>query len=540
MRTLPGFIATLMGVNLSVEPLGEQELAYIRTEEFAKDDMLARLGLDLGLDVPDGGSLPKLALNIPPQPSEPSTPDPPFPLCNETAKALAEFDAMAYMAALDVPLPTSVGWEEGPRPSLHGSGVIDMSFAVPHTTPWSSWPEISANEGLNSQGSATNALSPEIVIPTLSQQLFLGPQDHAINSNPTSLQPPQTGRPRARTVPTVFREVTPDPAPSFPLGSPISVPHTPHNLFSSEGGSSTSSSPFSQSHDLPPCGNHPSSSFNPRFRSASVSTASRGRPLTRPRGIVERALNPARVRAHLPTHTDLSQGPTPGGVSSTSQHLDVPSSDWFCGGSDVSDYVPDSPSTPSNLSRASSTSSVHRRPRSHSRSNTPYTKPSSGVTVGDGSIGNLGPGNSSPERPKPNKNRKRNGREEFPGQRLHFDEQFMETVLGDNLALRMLLDNVLRSSWRKDHILEPSYGAQDDGVSQGLNLPIEPGSSVLLAFVHKTGDEHTCILCREVVSPRIPRQLGHVRGHIDLRPFPCTGCDSCDPKYVLCCPSFCS
>ena len=530
-----------MDVVLTRRTLGEQERAYICTDEFREDDIMARLGLDLGTEAQNGGSSHNQVLNIPPQLSEPSTSDPPFPPSDAAAQTSTEFDAMTYMAALDAPLPTSTGWDQDPQLSLHVHSVFDTNFIVPTTTPWSSWPDASANKGLNGQESVTtglNPLSPEILVPSLSQQLLLVPQGHTIDPSLTSLHPPQFGRPRANTAPTVLRDVTLNTLPSYPQGSPISVPpSTPRDFFGSEGGSSASSSPFSQTRELPSYGNHPGSNSNPRLRSASVSTGSRGRPLTRPRRMVERVLDPARLRPHLPVHTDIPQGPIYSGSSSTPQHLDVPLIDWFCGGSDGSDYNPDSPSTPPNLSRASSTSSVHRRPRSRSRSGTPYSKPS-GIAAGDGITGNIGPGFNSTEYSKPYKNRKRNGRDGFPGQRLHFDEKFMETVLGDEPPLRKLLDNVLGSLWRKDHTMEPNYGAKNDDVSQGLDLPIEWGSSVLLAFIRKDGDEHVCILCKGAVSARVPRQLGHVRGHIDLRPFACKGCDSCDPKYVVDSPSF--
>lgn len=529
-------------VNPALEPLGEQERAYICSEAFREDDILARLGLDLSTEAQAGDSSLTLGLNIVPQLCEPPAPSLPFSLCGATAQASTEFDAISYMAQLDVPLPTSTGWEQDPQLPLHANGVFDTSFIVPHTTPWSSWPEIPANEGLNGQGSATtglNALSPGTLFSTLSQQLLHGLQEHTTDPSFTSLQPPQPGRPRARTAPTVFRDVAPNAPLSYPPVSPIPIPPaTPRSLFSSEGGSSTSSSPFSQSRDLPSYGNPSTSNFNPRFRSASVSTVSRGRPLTRPRRMVERVLDPARVRQHLPVHTDISQYPTSNGLSPTSQHLDVPLFEWHSGGSDASDWIPDSPSTPSNLSRASSMSSVNRRPRSRSRSNTPYPK-SSGITAGDGITGKLGASSNSTEYTNPSKNRKRNGRDEFSGQRLHFDEKFMETILGDEPLLRKLLDNVLGSTWRKDHTMEPNYGSKNDDVSLGLDLPIERGTSVLLAFVRKIGDDdYTCVLCNGAVSARVPRQLGHVRGHIDLRPFPCKGCDSCDPKYVFCSLSF--
>ena len=486
---------------------------------------MARLGLDLGTDAQNGGSSHNLALIIPPQLSEPSTSTPPFPPPDTAAQTSTGFDPMTYIdyiEALEVPLP---GWDQDPQSPQHVDGVIDTSFLVPSTAQWSSWPEVTANKGLDGQESATtglNPLSPGILVPTLSQQLLLVPQEHTIDPSLTTLQPPQFGRPRANTAPTVLRDVAPNSLPSYPPGSPISVPPlTPRDIFGSECGSSASSSPFSQTPELPSYGNHPGSHSNPRFRSASVSNGSGGRPLMR-RSLVDRVLDPARLRPHPPVHTDNSQGPTSSGVLSTPQHLDVPLGDWFPGGSDVSDYNPDSPSTPSNLSRASSMSSVRRRPRSRSRSGTPYLKPS-GI---DGITSNLGPGIHSTEYPK----RKRNKRGEFPGQRLHFDEKFMETALGDEPPLRKLLDNVLESLWRKNHTLEPNYGAKDDNVSQGLDLPIERGSSVLLAFIRETGDEYTCILCKGPVPPRVPRQLGHVRGHIDLRPFACKGCDSCDPK----------
>ena len=437
---------------------------------------------------------------------------------------------MAFVAELEAPLPASTGWGEDPQPSLHGNEVTDTNFIVPDMTTWSSWPTIAVNEGLNEQSSAVtqlNALSQGISVPDISQQLLLKTQKPIVNSGLTLLQLPQlVRRPRAQTAPTVFRDVTSNIHPFYPPCSPISVPPTPRSLFSSECGSS-SSSPFSTSHDLPSHGNHPGSALNPRLRSASVS---RGRPLTRQRRMVARVLDPARVRPHLCVPTDCSQSTTSSCMSYAPQHLDVPLFDWQCVGSDASDYIPDGSSTPSNLSRASSTSSVHRRPQSRSRPTTPYPKPSSVTSAGDGIMGNIGSGTGSTEHTKPNKNRKRNRRDEFAGQRLHFDEKFMETALGDNSSLRKLLDNILGSFWRKDHILEPNYGAENDEVSQGLNLPIERGSSVLLAFINKVGDEHICILCKEVISTRVPRQLGHVRGHIDLRPFPCTGCDSCDPK----------
>ena len=534
-RTLPRYAASLTDVNR----LGEQERAYICTQEFADDDILARFGLDLGTQPQVDSSSRTLGLNIPPHLSEPSTSDPSFPLFDATAQPSIDFDDTAYTQtlaeALEAPLPTNTGWEQDPH---HISNVIDMSFLVPDVMSWRAWMDIPANKEHNGQRSTTtelNAPSPDILVTALSPHLHLGPQGHTIDSTLTSLQPPQ--RPRARTAPTVFRDTAPNAPLSYPLGSPISVPpSTPHSLFGSECGSSPATSPFSRSRDLPSYGTHPDSNTNHRLRSSSVSTAPRGRPLTRPRRMVERVLDPARervldparVRLHISTHADVTQCPTSGGASSAPQHLGVPLFDWSCGGSDGSEYTPDSPSTPSNLSRASSTgSSVHRRPRSRSRSSNPYAKPFSNGTVGDGT--------SSPEHPKSDKGRKSNGRDEFPGQRLHIDERFLETVLGDNPALRVLLDNILGSSWRKEHIVEPNYRAENDDVSQGLDLPIERGASVLLAFILRAGDEYTCVLCNEALSIRAPRQLGHVRGHINLRPFPCEGCDSCDPTYVYYC-----
>ena len=198
--------------------------------------------------------------------------------------------------------------------------------------------------------------------------------------------------------------------------------------------------------------------------------------------------------------------------------------DWHNGGSDVSEYPPYSRSSTSDLSWASSASSVHPRCRSRSSSRVLY---SLSVTTGDGT----GP----PERHMSDNNSKGNGVNKCTGQRLHIDERFLETVLGDHPSLRVLLSNIISSPCRNHHILEPNYGANDDDVSQGLDLPIGLGSPVLLAFTLRAGDEYICILCKEVLSVRVPRQLAH----IDLRPFPCVGCDSCDPKYVhYCLPSF--
>jgi len=277
---------------------------------------------------------------------------------------------------------------------------------------------------------------------------------------------------------------------------------------------------FTQPRELPSFMNHPDSSINPRLRSASVSTISKGRPITRPQTMVEQVLDLARVQLQLPAHVDAMQGPISGGISFTPQHSDVSLFERLCRlyrYLDVSEDTPHSPSALSNLSRTSSMSSIHRRPRSRSRSDMLYPEPSSSV------------------HPMSEKNRRYIGRDESPGQQLYIDERFLETVLGDNPSLRVLLGNILDSSWRKEHVVEPNYGANNDDVSQGLDLPIEPGSSVLLAFILRTGDDHTCVLCKESLSTRVPRQLRHVRGHIDLRPFPCEGCDSCDPMYVYCC-----
>lgn len=194
----------------------------------------------------------------------------------------------------------------------------------------------------------------------------------------------------------------------------------------------------------------------------------------------------------------------------------------------MSEYPPHSRSPTPDLLWASSTSSWH--PGGRSRSSLRMLN-SSSVATGDGT--------GSPERHMSDKNRKGNRRNEFTVQQLHIDGRFLETVLGDHPSLRALLSNIMSSPWRKDHILEPKYGGKNDDVSQGLDLPIELGSSVLLAFTLRAGDEYTCILCKEVLSVRVPRQLAHIRKHIDLRPFPCLGCDSCDPKYVYyCLPSF--
>ncbi len=139
-----------------VNRLGGQECGYIRTEEFDKDGILARVGLDLGAEPQVDGSSPTLGLKPPPHLSEPSTSDPSFPLFDATAQPSIEFDDMAYLAALDAPLPTNTGWEQLPP---HINNVTEMSFIVPKVM-WSlSWSEIPANEALNEQGSPTTELS---------------------------------------------------------------------------------------------------------------------------------------------------------------------------------------------------------------------------------------------------------------------------------------------------------------------------------------------------------------------------------------------
>jgi hypothetical protein len=488
---------------------------------------MTRLGLNLGPEEQDGSSSYILGLDAHPHLTIPTISEPLFPLGHATDQSSTEFDAVTYPLGLDEPLPAST-WDEDPPPSPLGKSVVDTSFAVPNITMWPSWPQAAANEELDGYINVTTefgARVPGMFVPApLPQQLPFRAQEHTINP---SLLPPHLGRPRARTAPTVFKDNTPNPPPSYPHGSPMLVPPTtPRSLYGSECGSSTHGSPFSQPPDLPSFGNLPG-----RLRSHSVS---RGRPPTRQWRNLERVPDTARVRPHPSVHPDFPQIPTYNDTPPAPQHLDVP---WLSPGLDVSEYSPDSPSTPSNLSRASSTSSVHRRPRSRSHSSTPYSKPSSCAAAGDGNTSNIGAGSSSTEHPRPHKSRQCNAHDEFPGQRFHFDEKFMETVLGDDPSLRKLLDNILGSSWRENHVVEPKYGAKNDNVSQGLQLPIERGASVLLAFILKADDKYTCILCKDFVSPRAPRQLGHVRGHIDLRPFPCTGCDSCDQECVVCCRS---
>ena len=301
--------------------LGEQERLYICTEEFANDDIPARLGLDFDTKPQVDGPSHTVGLNIAPNLSEASTSDPSFPLFDVTAQPSIEFDAMASLAALGAPLPTNTGWEQIPQ---HISSTIDMSLIVPQVMPWSTWSEIPAKEGLNGTGSAItelNALSPEILVTARSPQLHLGPQGHAIDSSLISLRPPLRGRPIARTAPTIlFRGTAPDAPLSY--DAPITFPpSTPHGLFVSERESSPSTSPFLQSHDVPRYGNHPGSIINSRLRSASVSTSPRGR---QPRRMVERVLDPVRVQPHIPAHADVTQCPTSDGISSTPQHLGVP------------------------------------------------------------------------------------------------------------------------------------------------------------------------------------------------------------------------
>ena len=137
---------------------------------------MARLDLDLGTERQVGGSSHTHGLKLPPHLSEPSTSDPRPPLFDATAQSSIEFDALAYLAALDAPLPTNTGWEHLP-PRI--SDVTEMSFIVPKVMSWLAWSEIPAKEGLNGKGSPTtelDTLSSEILVTPLPPQLHLGPQ----------------------------------------------------------------------------------------------------------------------------------------------------------------------------------------------------------------------------------------------------------------------------------------------------------------------------------------------------------------------------
>jgi len=269
---------------------------------------------------------------------------------------------------------------------------------------------------------------------------------------------------------------------------------------------------FSQPRELPSFMDDPGSSINPRLHSASVSTVSTGRLLLRPRTMVEQ----------VPGYEPDSPSTPAYSWSGSSR----PSSSWS-GSSRPSSSRPSS-SRPSSSRPNSSRPSSSRPSSSDCFDDPPHRRgPPSRVTEWDETF--------FPEYFEFRMNRKSNRRDEFPGPQLHMDEKLLETALSDKPSLRVLLNNILESPWRKEHVVEPNYGANNDDVSQGLDLPIELGSSVLLAFILRTGDDHTCVLCKESLSIWIPQQLGHVRGHIDLRPFPCEGCDSCEPMYVCCC-----
>lgn len=206
-----------------VNGLDEQECGYMRTENFDKDDILARLGLGLGTELQVDGSSPTYGPKLPPHLSEPSISDPSFPLFDAAVQPSIEFDDMADLAAVNAPLPTSTGWGQ---PTPRTNNVTEVSFIYPKVVSWLTWSEISANKGLNGQGNPTTELnthSPEILVTPLSTQLHLGPQGYNINSSLTPLQLPQCVRPGAQTAPAAFRGTKPNAPLSGPPGSPVSI-----------------------------------------------------------------------------------------------------------------------------------------------------------------------------------------------------------------------------------------------------------------------------------------------------------------------------
>jgi hypothetical protein len=105
-----------------------------------------------------------------------------------------------------------------------------------------------------------------------------------------------------------------------------------------------------------------------------------------------------------------------------------------------------------------------------------------------------------------------------------------------NIALRKLLDYVLHSAFIHNQDCEP---LMTDDYSKYLlrqiaNLRGCPAidfssskKSLLTIFVGKSGRRPCCLIC-DKARGSIPRTLGCVRSHLQLKPFRCGGCQSCN------------
>jgi hypothetical protein len=179
--------------------------------------------------------------------------------------------------------------------------------------------------------------------------------------------------------------------------------------------------------------------------------------------------------------------------------------------------LPSSQSVPTSSLCSSNTSSVslERHSRAHSRAGPPY--PPSPLP----NLHQLQMPPGSAECPSgPSKTK-------FKGKRQGVDQR-LRTAFADGGPHKILLDRILGSAWCQRDEEEPTYGSQQDQVTTDLALPtLQIHKSILFAFAQTciAKDEYQCLICAKRL--RTQRVLRHIRSHFDIRPFACNECPDC-------------
>jgi hypothetical protein len=122
------------------------------------------------------------------------------------------------------------------------------------------------------------------------------------------------------------------------------------------------------------------------------------------------------------------------------------------------------------------------------------------------------------------------------------DQQAMDAFTpgssNPNEFLRGLLECFLHSIWMHNQHYEPQM--MDDYSKYVLNqaanlngrLHIDfnnPKKSLLTVFVGRSGSRPSCLICGKS-KDTIPRALGCIRAHLQLKPFRCEGCQACNQQ----------
>jgi hypothetical protein len=120
----------------------------------------------------------------------------------------------------------------------------------------------------------------------------------------------------------------------------------------------------------------------------------------------------------------------------------------------------------------------------------------------------------------------------------HAELAFTESSIHPSLALWELLHCILHSVFLHDQGCEPLM-ADDYSkyvLRQIANLQGCPAidfsstkKSLLTLFVGKSGRRPCCLICGKSRGS-IPRTLGCVRSHLQLKPFRCGGCQLCNDR----------